>query len=556
MHVTRIHEDPRVTRPYSELQWKAIDALGEAVDAELVRARRASHAGRRADVRVDRRHGRARVELHGALAEEARARRAAARAPRAALRAGRPVARRARASGTRASRCRAGRWACSGAPDGRAAVARRDALRRHDPAGHGVGRRCAALRRSARRAARAAARARDHRLRGRAGAARATRRHCRSNADPLQADLSKPGERARLAKLLLAGLDKPAGYVLPLKPDDEEATADITWVTSPWPLRRERLYALPGDSPLGLRLPLGSLPEIAALDERARSARRPVRAASGPAGARGAAGGAGAVAVLPHAVVKTALCVEARGGHLRVFLPPVARLEAFAALAAAIEDTAVALDARVTIEGYPPPRDPRVSVLAVTPDPGVIEVNIHPARTWKDLVAQHRDALRGGAARAARHREVHARRPPHRHGRRQPRDARRAHAGRQPAAAPARPVAQPHHLLAEPPVALVPVLGHVHRPDEPGPARGRGARRQALRARDRVPADGAQARRRHARPSSRGWSTGCCATCSPTSPATRTAPSSPSTSSTRPTVRPGAWACSSSAPSRCRRTTA
>ena len=37
MKVTRIHEDPRVTRPYSDVQWNAIDALGEHVDADLVK---------------------------------------------------------------------------------------------------------------------------------------------------------------------------------------------------------------------------------------------------------------------------------------------------------------------------------------------------------------------------------------------------------------------------------------------------------------------------------------------------------------------------------------
>ena len=45
----------------------------------------------------------------------------------------------------------------------------------------------------------------------------------------------------------------------------------------------------------------------------------------------------------------------------------------------AIEDTAARLQLPVAIEGYTPPRDPRIRVLNVTPDPGVIEVNVHPA---------------------------------------------------------------------------------------------------------------------------------------------------------------------------------
>ncbi|HEX6944700.1 MAG TPA: transglutaminase family protein [Casimicrobiaceae bacterium] len=382
MHVTRIHEDPRVTRPYSELQWKAIDALGEAVDAELVRHDvRLTQGGEPTFVSIDDMEGpewnyTALSPRKRELAEHLLARLAQRFAPgglwhdaQGKWYPGEPLP----------------RWALGvfWRPDGQPLW--RDPTRFADTTRPGT------------------ASVEDARRFGEALAARLglppeqvitayedvpallrDEAALPANADPLKADLSKPGERARLAKLLLAGLDKPAGYVLPLKPDDEDATADITWVTSPWPLRRERLYALAGDSPLGLRLPLGSLPEIAAVDEQLDPPADPFAPRAGLP-AREALRAAGRGRVSP-AVVKTALCVEARGGHLRVFLPPVARLEAFAALAAAIEDTAVALDLRVTIEGYPPPRDPRVSVLAVTPDPGVIEVNIHPARTWKDLV--------------------------------------------------------------------------------------------------------------------------------------------------------------------------
>ena len=107
------------------------------------------------------------------------------------------------------------------------------------------------------------------------------------NADPLQSDLSDPGERSRLARLLLSGLDRPAGFVLPLKaaPPDKGDDESAIWETSPWPLRRERLYAVAGDSPLGLRLPLSSLPEAAARGRGNRARDRSVRAARRAAGA-------------------------------------------------------------------------------------------------------------------------------------------------------------------------------------------------------------------------------------------------------------------------------
>ena len=101
------------------------------------------------------------------------------------------------------------------------------------------------------------------------------------NADPLQSDLSDPAERSRLARLLLSGLDRPAGFVLPLKaaPPGKGDDDSAVWETSPWPLRRERLYAVAGDSPLGLRLPLSSLPKLLPAEEETRARDRPVLAA-------------------------------------------------------------------------------------------------------------------------------------------------------------------------------------------------------------------------------------------------------------------------------------
>jgi uncharacterized protein (DUF2126 family) len=209
------------------------------------------------------------------------------------------------------------------------------------------------------------------------------------NLDPLKADLSVPGERSRLARLLLAGLDEPAGFVLPLK-----AAAPHTdrigslWESSPWPLRRERLYAVAGDSPLGLRLPLSSLPNVLPAEREVEHPIDPFAPRDAIPTSETLQRATGTVrGGKPREVVKTALAVQVRNGHLYVFMPPLQRIEDSAALLAAIEDTARAIGAPVAIEGYTPPRDPRVRVLNVTPDPGVIEVNIHPAASWHELMA-------------------------------------------------------------------------------------------------------------------------------------------------------------------------
>ena len=181
-----------------------------------------------------------------------------------------------------------------------------------------------------------------------------------------------------------------AGFVLPLKAGTEnrDGTGAVVWESSPWPLRRERLYAVAGDSPLGLRLPLGSLPYVLPaevehdypVDPFAPKSELTTRdmLATQTGRARGAT---------PREVVKTALTVQVRDGHLYVFMPPLTRLDDYVALLAAIEHTAAALRTPVVIEGYTPPRDPRVRVLNVTPDPGVIEVNVQPASSWRELMA-------------------------------------------------------------------------------------------------------------------------------------------------------------------------
>jgi uncharacterized protein (DUF2126 family) len=222
------------------------------------------------------------------------------------------------------------------------------------------------------------------------------------NVDPMDSKLDDPEERERLARVFEHGLGRPTGFVLPVQ--RWNASDRRRWRSERWQTRSGRLFLSPGDSPLGFRLPLGSLPwlpetsrpfvpppdpfdELPPLPERdayrqpyltgmlrdpqwdARRARSeqepPVEGAS----------------------VRTALTVEARDGRLCVFMPPTETAADYLDLLAAIEDAAAELDAAIHIEGYPPPYDRRINQIKVTPDPGVIEVNVHPARSWTEQVA-------------------------------------------------------------------------------------------------------------------------------------------------------------------------
>ena len=491
MSITRVHEDPRVTKPYSDAQWADIDALGHRVDADLAaHGVRLTQGGEPTFVSIDDMDG---AEWNFAalspkkreLAEVLLRRLAKRFAPGGFLHMGQgkwypgePLPRWAIGV----------YWRDDGIPLWRDPALIAD-TRADGDADIGDAQRVALE------------------IAGELGLDPAyvmtayedapsllvKESALPPNVDPLQADLSKPAERARLARLLQRGLERPVGFILPLKASQTEGTDFAGWSSSPWPLRRERLYALAGDSPLGLRLPLSSLPDVLPEDEDIESPVDPFaprgdlpEPEARTATATGTKAHRGAIA--PREVVKTALCVEMRDGHVFVFMPPLKRLEDYVVLLASVERAAARVGRAVAIEGYTPPRDPRITVLNVTPDPGVIEVNIHPASTWDEFVDDDRDPVRRSAAIAARHRKVHAGWPSHGHGRRQPRHPRRRDARGQSAAAPPRPVAKPHYLLAEPPLVVLYVLGNVRWPDKPGAACGRSARRPPLRTRDRVPA--------------------------------------------------------------------
>ena len=323
------------------------------------------------------------------------------------------------------------------------------------------------------------------------------------NVDPFNSKLDDEMERARLRRVFEQKLDTAVGYVLPVKAVEKPEVSGPKWTTGPWFLRDERMYLMPGDSPMGLRLPLDSLPWVSQADfpylietdpstprqdlpahsamaarysdlpetgvsalpdfgaagggvpaspaptntrggvpylsgsGRAREAARKFQSAlkskNGKYSANVLVAGPGPVPVLSAATVKatvnptypaqiepvdfvrvpekqesahwvtrTALCVEVRdprrasgpkaeavgekSGVLYIFMPPLEKLEDYLDLLAAIEATAKETGLKLVLEGYPPPRDPRLKLLQVTPDPGVIEVNIHPVSTWVDLV--------------------------------------------------------------------------------------------------------------------------------------------------------------------------
>src|SRR5205814_8420010 len=84
--------------------------------------------------------------------------------------------------------------------------------------------------------------------------------------------------------------------------------------------------------------------------------------------------------------VRIALTIEPRDGRICVFMPPLPTAGDYLELLKMVEDSAEQLGLAVHIEGYPPPFDPRINVIKVTPDPGVIEVNIHPAKNWREQV--------------------------------------------------------------------------------------------------------------------------------------------------------------------------
>ncbi|MEQ8654793.1 MAG: transglutaminase family protein [Kiloniellales bacterium] len=215
------------------------------------------------------------------------------------------------------------------------------------------------------------------------------------NLDPQDNRLSDPLDRARLARIFARGLGEPSCYVLPVQ--RRQAKDDSRrWASERWTTRAGHLFLMPGDSAAGLRLPLGSLPHIAEEDypyvvPADPFEERPPLADPDPRRQPFAQGVslADCSATLPEDAqpVRTAMTVEPRDGRLCVFMPPTETVEDYLDLVAAVEDSALELGLALHFEGYPPPDDPRLKVIKVTPDPGVIEVNVQPAETWQEMRA-------------------------------------------------------------------------------------------------------------------------------------------------------------------------
>jgi uncharacterized protein (DUF2126 family)/transglutaminase-like putative cysteine protease len=435
MAVTRIHESPRVTQPYSDDQWRAITALGDAVDKQLVAGDvRLTMGGEPTFVSIDDREG---AEWNtDALGPTKRG-----------LAQGLTLKLRERYGAGGFLHFGQGKW-YPGEQLPRWALT---------VAWRADGQKCwsdAALfadERTPHKLTSDDAERFMHILTAKLGvnASHAQpafedvyyylwrERKLPLNVDPFDSQLDDEMERARLKRVFDQGLKQVVGFVLPL--GRAESPAGPRWLSGEWKVRGDRLHLLPGDSPMGWRLPLDSLPWVkesdypyvfeqdpfaprSQLKTHAQLLMQPAQSLTATL-ARAAAEGAGLP--LPRAeessgeaerastkpkrfvsdasVIRTALCIEVRDpkrangpeaelatkdkrGLLYVFMPPLVELEDYLALLTALEATAAELKMPIVLEGYPPPRDPRLKTLAVTPDPGVIEVNIHPAHNWRELV--------------------------------------------------------------------------------------------------------------------------------------------------------------------------
>jgi uncharacterized protein (DUF2126 family) len=444
MKVTRIYESPRVTKPYTDEQWSRIEALGHAIDEDLVKDDvRLTMGGEPTFVSLDDPDGpewnftavsHKKRALSGELIKRLRGK----FAPGALLHYGQgkwypgePLPRYALAA----------YWRKDGVP-----IWKDDSLIADEAKNYGHGAKEA--KELSVRLARTLGVDPKYLLPGYEDAFYYMWKERRfpSNVTPEKSNLKDKQERERIARIFQQGLGEVVGYALPIKRC--YYGSQLGWMSGAWFLRDDdTLWLIPGDSPMGLRLPIDSIPWVAEKDypwiwQQDPSARLPelpkyeelkqryVRGGPSPSprpspqGRGGNISSVGLEADAPNFpgdgrrrslslrerdgvrgnemsddptrqpalhesapwIIRTALCVEPREGRLHVFMPPVATTEDYLDLIAGIETTVNEMGVPVIIEGEPPPRDSRLNKLAVTPDPGVIEVNLHPSASWDELV--------------------------------------------------------------------------------------------------------------------------------------------------------------------------
>ena len=421
MTVKRVYESPRVTKPYTEEQWSDIEKLGHAIDVDLKKGDvRLTMGGEPTFVSVDDPDGpewnftamsHEKRILSGKLIRRLRDK----FAPGALLHYGQgkwypgePLPRYALAA----------YWRKDGVP-----VWKDDLLIADESKDYGHGAKEA--KELATRLAKTIGVKPEHLIPAYEDPFYYSWKERRfpSNITPEKSNLKDKQERDRIARIFQQGLGSIVGYTLPIKRawiGNEQG-----WMSGSWFLRDDdTLWLIPGDSAMGLRLPLDSVPWVAEKDfpwlrqqdpsepdlpelpkkfpyrqqvVGRRSA--PIPPGYGP-GQRAQKLGKLEEKPRPEEdpnrrpatgesapwIIRTALCVEPRDGRLHVFMPPVEKTEDYLDLIASIETTAAETGLPVVIEGETPPRDPRLNKLAVTPDPGVIEVNMHPSKTWDELV--------------------------------------------------------------------------------------------------------------------------------------------------------------------------
>lgn len=200
---------------------------------------------------------------------------------------------------------------------------------------------------------------------------------------PTPSELDDPEQRRALAERFSQVSYEPVGYVLPLGWDHKAGQ----FRSGQWRFRRPGLHLIPGDSPIGYRLPLDSLIEDkealfeSQLERSPFDERSPLPDYHGLVRER-LAGAVPQPSARDASPPRTAVCVQARAGKLYVFLPPLSHAEHYLELVAAVEAAAEATGEQPILEGYEPPEDYRLRRFVLEPDPGVLKVELPEAYTF------------------------------------------------------------------------------------------------------------------------------------------------------------------------------